>query len=284
MAQCYQGEGQVGEPEAKEDSFYTNTDLASLEAFMQLVDDDKNNIKWTTNSPEIEKYSLKKYEAGVSTEYTMDGKNKVPISRSTVSLDFNINTDSYMKLLLNDKKRLQKFYLNAHNVDVIHEYNQVTQISQFQLGINTLGVSPRDFIVKESGFYVDSENKKIENSVQLELFLNSMKNEDEKETENTKSKFIKSKVIYIIRSICSEDKHYKMAKKGHVRGTMYRSGVLAENLGKNKSKLTVIMEYETNGSGMVSWLAKRIVPANSSTYDICKAGKGIVSLFNATSK
>ena len=235
---------------------YSDHDLEILKEFQSLLDYSTTcQSAWTPLDDN-------KNSEDINTKYIKNGSYNVPISVSTAELDFN----SYFFSLSNqikDKDAITKFHTLVIKNVVIHNFNAVNRISQFQVqnANKSLGIADRDFIVREIGFFFRADGTLLHF----------------KELEKKDNAYA-CKVIYLLCSLDKTDKYYKSAMADDARGIMYRCGACFENVGQNKSKISGIMEYDAGGYKIISSIGNFMVRQTLTSERLCKDTITIVKM------
>ena len=246
---------------------YSDHDLAILQEFVSLLDDCESR-PWNTSDD-----NKNSDDENIKTKYIKQGAYNVPISLSTAELDFNIDCASLSQLFIKDKHVINKFHTLVNKNVVIHNFNAVNRISQFQVkNINNFwGIANRDFIVREIGFCIKPDGTL--------LHYKELENINYKYNKDIMKKFkYQSKFICLLCSLDKTSKYYRRAMRDHARGIMYRCGICFENTGQNKSKISAIMEYDTGGDVIVSFIANQLLKQNDTSVLLCKDTIAIAKL------
>ena len=177
---------------------------------------------------------------GIRIDYLTSGKDNVPVARSVIELNYFVDPVLYFNQMIRDKHIIGKFYGSIRREsDLIHEFNPINRISQFQVAVNSCIAADRDFLTQEILFFVTSDDTL--------LHYSGIKDDI--------SKYPKHKIIYLLRSMTDRhNKHFRKQSNHDARGRMYRTGICVENdIKKNKSTISVIMEFKLGGDNLVQY-------------------------------
>ena len=206
---------------------------------------------------------------GMITEHKK-GINGVPVSRTTCELNYNVNAKKYIKVVYDQKDEcvINRFYDTKGTISY-KKFNKMKRISQFQVEVKKWKQPDRDFLVKEIGFFVIPNGNNYNAGTVLK---------PEDVTEHC-SNYPKHRMIYLLHSI-TDGKYYRTEMKNHTRGLMYRTGVCVENISKNKSKISVVMEYNVGGISVSKYFGNTSAIANEESRKLCQKTISNIEMLN----
>lgn len=206
---------------------------------------------------------------GIETKFQKSGENCVPISCSTMKLNGKVEPKSFAKQFRYDMSKnsdddhaIVAFY-DVKGKVVVHSdvvSNELIRELQFQVKVNSYSciASDRDFYVQESGWIVLPDGTVL----------------DYQDFEDNISKYPEYSMIYLLTSIDKENEYPPM--KGHTRGFMYRTGICVKT-DKNTSTISVIMEFDIGGNGLVKYFGNTPATANQESRAVCRKVKTMLS-------